>query len=196
MQYITCTQASMNKLFIPLQFCISHRLIFNAWDVASGPGVMQRRWKYSTVCVQRRMTHIEKFVGPKWDPSGADRTQVGPMLAPWTLLFWEIPRFHTGLRENHGPVIITCLIHAHTFCNIIVPATTVDHHYMYHRNRAIPNVFMTYEVLTIITLSSWVIRTKLGWIKRAIKQLESKIIFTHQNQSQNARLGHTDNWFG
>ena len=25
-------------------------------------------------------------MGPKWGPSGADRTQVGPMLAPWTLL--------------------------------------------------------------------------------------------------------------
>ena len=27
-----------------------------------------------------------RFVGPTWGPSGADRTQVGPMLAPWTLL--------------------------------------------------------------------------------------------------------------
>ena len=26
------------------------------------------------------------FMGPTWGPSGADRTQVGPMLAPWTLL--------------------------------------------------------------------------------------------------------------
>ena len=25
-------------------------------------------------------------MGPKWGPPGADRTQVGPMLAPWTLL--------------------------------------------------------------------------------------------------------------
>ena len=25
-------------------------------------------------------------MGPTWVPSGADRTQVGPMLAPWTLL--------------------------------------------------------------------------------------------------------------
>ena len=25
-------------------------------------------------------------MGPTWGPSGADRTQVGPMLAPWTLL--------------------------------------------------------------------------------------------------------------
>ena len=29
---------------------------------------------------------IERFMGPTWGPSGADRTQVGPMLAPWTLL--------------------------------------------------------------------------------------------------------------
>ena len=27
-----------------------------------------------------------RFVGPTWGPSRADRTQVGPMLAPWTLL--------------------------------------------------------------------------------------------------------------
>ena len=25
-------------------------------------------------------------MGPSWGPSGADRTQMGPMLAPWTLL--------------------------------------------------------------------------------------------------------------
>ena len=129
-----------------------------------------RRWKYSTVCAERRMTLIARFMGPTWDPSGADRTQMGPMLAPWTLLSGEIPRFHTGLSENHGPVIITCVIHSHTFCNIIVPSSTVDHHYMHHRNKAIPNVLMTYEILTVISLSSWVIRTKFSWIKRTIKQ--------------------------
>ena len=31
-------------------------------------------------------TLIARFMGPTWCPSGADRTQVGPMLAPWTLL--------------------------------------------------------------------------------------------------------------
>ena len=31
-------------------------------------------------------TLIARFMGPTWGPSGADRTQVGPMLAPWTLL--------------------------------------------------------------------------------------------------------------
>ena len=29
---------------------------------------------------------ISRFMGPTWGPSGADKTQVGPMLAPWTLL--------------------------------------------------------------------------------------------------------------
>ena len=31
-------------------------------------------------------TLIARFMGPTWGSSGADRTQVGPMLAPWTLL--------------------------------------------------------------------------------------------------------------
>ena len=29
---------------------------------------------------------IVRLMGPTWGPSGVDRTQVGPMLAPWTLL--------------------------------------------------------------------------------------------------------------
>ena len=32
------------------------------------------------------ITLITRFIGPTWGPSGADRTQEGPMLAPWTLL--------------------------------------------------------------------------------------------------------------
>ena len=31
-------------------------------------------------------TLIARFMGPTWGPSGSDRTQVGPMLAPWILL--------------------------------------------------------------------------------------------------------------
>ena len=33
-------------------------------------------------------SHIAKFMGPTWGPPAADRNQVGPMLAPWTLLSW------------------------------------------------------------------------------------------------------------
>ena len=28
-------------------------------------------------------------MGPTWGPSGTDRTQAGPMMAPWTLISWE-----------------------------------------------------------------------------------------------------------
>ena len=34
----------------------------------------------------RETAHHARFMGPTWGPSGADRTQVGLMLAPWTLL--------------------------------------------------------------------------------------------------------------
>ena len=37
-------------------------------------------------------TLIARFMGPTWGPSGADRTQVGPMLAPWTLLSGLFPQ--------------------------------------------------------------------------------------------------------
>ena len=41
-----------------------------------------------TVCkyIFLEVTKIAKFMGPTWGPSGADRTQVGPMLAPWTFV--------------------------------------------------------------------------------------------------------------
>ena len=38
---------------------------------------------------------IASFTGPTWGPSGADRTQVGPMLAPWTLLFGIVFHFES-----------------------------------------------------------------------------------------------------
>ena len=33
-----------------------------------------------------KYTQITKFLGPTWDPPGSYRPQMGPMLAPWTLL--------------------------------------------------------------------------------------------------------------
>ena len=40
---------------------------------------------------------IARFMGPTWGPSGADRTQVSPMLAPWTLL--------SGMFTNTKPAL-------------------------------------------------------------------------------------------
>ena len=40
------------------------------------------------------------FMGPTWCPSGADRTQVGPILAPWTLLSGKICGDTTSFTHN------------------------------------------------------------------------------------------------
>ena len=39
---------------------------------------------------RRIVTQIARFIGPTWGLSGADRTQVGPIWAPWTLLSGNI----------------------------------------------------------------------------------------------------------
>ena len=36
--------------------------------------------------ISRMCAQISRFIRLTWDPPGANRTQVGPMLAPWTLL--------------------------------------------------------------------------------------------------------------
>ena len=41
-------------------------------------------WPKSVTHVKTSL--IARFMGPTWGLSGVDRTQVGPMLAPWTLL--------------------------------------------------------------------------------------------------------------
>ena len=41
------------------------------------------------------ITLIARLMGPTWGPSGAGRTQVGPMLAPWTLLSGMGLRLHS-----------------------------------------------------------------------------------------------------
>ena len=40
---------------------------------------------------------IARSMGPTWDPSGADRTRVGPKYAPWTLLSGPLIKLGHGL---------------------------------------------------------------------------------------------------
>ena len=42
-------------------------------------------WRRYVFC-KRILNLIARFMEPTWGPSGADRTQVGPMMAQWTLL--------------------------------------------------------------------------------------------------------------
>ena len=51
---------------------------------------------------------IARFMGPTWDPHGSCRPQMGPMLAPWTLLsglLWV-------MKEHQNPTMATILFNA------------------------------------------------------------------------------------
>ena len=48
----------------------------------------------------RMIPLIARFLGPTWGPSGADRTQVGPTLAPWTLLSGTFYSFARDLFQH------------------------------------------------------------------------------------------------
>ena len=52
---------------------------------------------------------IARFMGPTSGPAGADRTQVGPMLAPWTLL--------SGMAFQYwnGPLLLSATQHSRCF---------------------------------------------------------------------------------
>ena len=53
---------------------------------------------------------IARFMGPTWGPSGADRSQVGPVLVPWTLLF-ECLSVATGRRGTALGISVSLYLH-------------------------------------------------------------------------------------
>ena len=60
--------------------------------------------------VSSKTSLITRLMGPTWGPSGADRTQVGPLLAPWTLLSGivccSVWYFQCDLRFNHKQLFL------------------------------------------------------------------------------------------
>ena len=66
--------------------CVQGRYITWIWIVLQSPRnfKVKSRERSST----HNLTLIARFMGPTWGPSWVDRTHLGPMLAPWTLLSW------------------------------------------------------------------------------------------------------------
>ena len=62
------------------QFWINVNVTFKEWKRILVEG--KYKWKE----LDKKTILIARFMGPTWGTSGADRAQVGPMLAPWTLL--------------------------------------------------------------------------------------------------------------
>ena len=68
-------------------FLISQRSGHYTWRVRETTfrGISFRQWKQYSFFFSI-LSLMARFIGPTWGPSGADRTQVGPMFAAWTLL--------------------------------------------------------------------------------------------------------------
>ena len=76
-----------------------------------------------------RGSQIAKFMGPTWGPPGSCRPQMGPMLAPWTLLS-GMPWVHINLwvsdkglcGQGHGSEYIDWVesLHVNTWQLIII----------------------------------------------------------------------------
>ena len=54
---------------------------------------------------------IAKLTGPPWGPSGADRTQMGPMVVTWTLLSGTISGFTWAQGKAHGVKRTICSLY-------------------------------------------------------------------------------------
>ena len=90
-----------------------------------------RSWDKMIVALQYRSKHsstgtvgtlMARFMGPTWGPSGTDRTQVGPMLAPWTLLSGESStKTDTHILSTHSTsfenAVLKTSVHLRLICH-------------------------------------------------------------------------------
>ena len=90
---------------------VAYRLV---WYIDNGetdmilPVLEMKPVKIQIIWTRTKPPPIARFLGRIWGPSGADRTQMGPMLAPWTLLSWTKYHVQQELHEYKlAPAIIS-----------------------------------------------------------------------------------------
>ena len=66
-------------------------------------------WCGCTYIFLHQASLIARFMAPAWGPSGADRTQMGPMLVPWTLLSGWCWFSYTSSITNGGHLVVICI---------------------------------------------------------------------------------------
>ena len=126
-----------------LVLCAGNPLISNGFPVqrASNQENVFMSWYHHVVAIHPQMPLIARFMGPTWGPSGADRTQVGPMLAPWTLLsgasLFTSNTFNSSPPGQNGHHFTNnncrCIFVKENFCSLIkiaqkfVPKGPVDY---------------------------------------------------------------------
>ena len=110
-------------------------------------------------------------MGQTWGPSGADRTQVGPMVAPWTLLsemYSALPSAMFSCLCWHGTVFI--LITDSILANVMLP-----HNITIHANMAVSyfsNIDGSVQVKHISIASTLEICTVLCYQWLNVKEMQ------------------------
>ena len=86
--------------YCPLHAWVAQYIYFGHSDYEEPPG--------ATEANETKLTSlIARFMGPTWGPSGAARTQVGPMLAPSTFLSGPVKALNQTASVNLASEICT-----------------------------------------------------------------------------------------
>ena len=84
-----CSTRSLVVLML-VTLRVQESLLYTAWSINKFPLYPQTyvssAWFTDSCrgCIRSFTSLTARHMGPTWGPSGADRTQVGPMFAPWT----------------------------------------------------------------------------------------------------------------
>ena len=121
-------------------------------------------------------TLIAKFVGPTWGLPGADRTQVGPMLATWTLLSGYT--YQVTLDIPEAPLKVMVVMHGDvmtilTLCdeNPLVPNIP---HNIPHK---VPGLWIFDDSLLLAWASCWINTRFLGDLRYHGTHMTSPMIY-------------------
>ena len=94
-------------------------------------------------------TPIARFMVPTWGPSRADRTQVGPILAPWTLLSGkDITSNSHGQSSICHPTsnpIRSPLEGPHVILNHMLQAIAISWNFRTHHNETVFMHFISWD---------------------------------------------------
>ena len=115
---------------------------------------------HSTMCLT---TLIARFMWPTWGPSGADRTQVDPMLAPWNLLSGKCS---SQPKRNHQSSALLALCEG----NPPVTCDSPDKHF--HVNHHFKFAF-------VYICLSWHKNSSLNLAIRILKQLQNQVVISN-----------------
>ena len=126
-----------------------------------------------TVLRRENAALIARFMGPTWGPSGADRTQLGPMLAPWTLLSGRVltaihvfSSFSCDLAKYRGRSRMKINTHGDPKC---------DDSWCFHTVNKNPFVYVFPNSRCLSTLNIPATGHELNWIELSIKNTMRKL---------------------